>query len=273
MSAIRVGAVEYLNARPLVHGLDAYTDLFQLRFEVPSKCASLLHDNSVDLGLIPSIEYLHSPDYRIVPNIAVASEGPVASVALFTERPIMAIRSIAVDSSSRTAVALLRILCAQSFDLEPKFVTMHPDLPAMLKRCDAALLIGDTALYTEHETRSLDKIDLGDEWEAMTGLPFVWAFWAGRPAAVEAGHIEALRAARDAGLQALDAIAERYAPKGDDEEQVDVARAYLRDNVRYVLDARGRAGLKKFFDAAADLGIVPNAGKLHFYPVDETTSV
>ena len=272
MSTIRVGAVEYLNARPLVHGLDTRTDLFKLRFEVPSKCASLLYDKSVDVGLIPSIEYLCDSDYRIVPDIAVVSEGPVASVALFTERPIMSIRSIAVDSSSRTAVALLRILCAQLFDLEAKFVTMHPDLPAMLKRCDAALLIGDTALYTEHETRSLEKIDLGDEWEAMTGLPFVWSFWVGRSDSVQAEHIKAFGAARDSGLQALDAIAEQYALEGDDDKQVGIARAYLRDNVQYVLDARGRIGLKKFFDAAADLGIVPSSGKLHFYRVNETES-
>ena len=94
----------------------------------------------------------------------MASNGPVASVALFTQRPTSAIRSIAVDSSSRTAVALLRVLCAQWFDVEPKFVKMHPDLPAMLQRCDAALLIGDRALFTEYETAGLDKVDLGEEW-------------------------------------------------------------------------------------------------------------
>ena len=96
-------------------------------------------------------------------------------------------------------MALLQVLCAQWFDLEPKFVKMNPDLPAMLKRCDAALLIGDRALFAEHETVGLDKVDLGEEWAAMNGLPFVWAFWAGRPDVVQTAHVEALQAARTQG--------------------------------------------------------------------------
>ncbi|MEE3202984.1 MAG: MqnA/MqnD/SBP family protein, partial [Acidobacteriota bacterium] len=103
MRAIRVGAVQYLNARPLVHGLDAQRDLFLLEFDVPAKCASLLHERSIDLGLIPTIEYLRKSSYRMVPKIGVVSHGPVESVALFTTRPVQAIRSIAVDTSSRTA--------------------------------------------------------------------------------------------------------------------------------------------------------------------------
>ena len=265
MSVIRVSAVEYLNARPLVHGLDARPDLFECRFDVPSKCASLLHDKSVDLGLIPSIEYLRHADYRVVPDIAVTSTGPVASVALFTDRPATALRSIALDASSRTAVALLRILCAKWFDIEPTFVTLRPDLPAMLKRCDAALLIGDAALYQEHELNGLDKVDLGEEWTAMTGLPFVWAYWVGRKGVVDPAHLEALRAARERGMNCLDEIAERFAPSGDDGESLDVARTYLQENVGYVLDDQARAGLKKFFGAAADLQIVPSESAIRYF--------
>ena len=264
MSAIRLGAVQYLNARPLVYGLDKRSDLFETRYDVPAKCASLLHDGSVDLGLIPTIEYLRRPDYRVAPDIAVASNGPVASVALFTKRPTAAIRSIALDSSSRTAVALLRILCAQWFDIEPKFHTMPPDLPAMLKRCDAALLIGDVALFTEHETVvDLDKIDLGEEWTTMTGLPFVWAFWTGRADAVGTEHIEALRAARDAGAGALDAIAAEHCP--DAEDEAEIARVYLHENVQFKLTKEGHAGLTKFFDAALDIGVVQHTGALRFF--------
>lgn len=264
MSAIRVGVVEYLNARPLVHGLDARPELFSLRYDVPARCAALLHDGSVDLALLPAIEYLRRPDYRVVPDIAVASTGPVASVALFTTRPTAAIRSIAIDSSSRTAVALLRVLCAEWFEIEPKFVTMHPDLQAMLKRCDAALLIGDIALFTEHETVvDLDKIDLGEEWAAMTGLPFVWAFWAGRSDVVEAEHVQALRAARDAGAAAIDDVVAAHPPA--DEEQAEAAREYLRKNVQFTLTEEGRSGVKRFYAAAADIGIVPQAGALRFF--------
>ncbi len=263
MSAIRVGVVEYLNARPLVQGLDARPELFSLQYDVPARCAALLHDRSVDLALLPVIEYLRRPDYRVVPDIAVASNGPVASVALFTTRPTTAIRSIAIDSSSRTAVALLRVLCAQWFDIEPKFVTMHPDLQAMLKRCDAALLIGDVALFTEHETVvDLDKIDLGEEWMAMTGLPFVWALWTGRDR-VQPEHVHALRAARDAGVAALDEVVAAHRPA--DEEQAELAREYLRNNVQFALTAAGCDGVKRFFAAAADIGVVPQAAALEFF--------
>lgn len=263
MTALRVGAVGYLNTRPLVHGLDRQPDRFALRFDVPSKCAALLHEKSIDLGLIPSIEYLHRPDYRIVPDISISSRGAVASVALFSTRPITAIRSIGVDSSSRTSVALLRVLCAQWFDIEPKFVTLPPDLPSMIKRCDAALLIGDPALFADHEPAGLDKIDLGEEWTAMTGLPFVWAFWTGRPGAVSTPDIAALQAARDAGLSSFAAIAAEYCK--DDEDRARRAAAYLRDNVMYGLAGDERAGLRKFYDLAADLRLVANAGKLQFY--------
>lgn len=265
MSAIQVSVVEYLNARPLVHGLDVRSDLFECRFDVPAKCASLLHDKSVDLGLIPSIEYLRHADYRVVPDIGVTSTGPVASVALFGDRPATALRSIAVDASSRTAVALLRVLCAKWFDIEPTFVTLRPDLPAMLKRCDAALLIGDAALYQEHELNGLEKVDLGEEWTAMTGLPFVWAFWVGRDGVMTREHLDALRAARDGGLECLDAIAEKYAPPGKDGEPLEIARKYLHENVAYTLDDQARAGLQKFYSAAADLQLVPSAGAVRYF--------
>ena len=264
MSAIRVGAVEYLNARPLVHGLEAQSDLFSVRYDVPARVAAMLHSGSVDLALIPSIEYLRGTDYRVVPDIAVASEGPVASVALFTTRPPTAIRSIAVDASSRTAVALLRILCAQSFDIQPQLHIMPPDLPKMLKRCDAALLIGDIALFTEHETVvDLDKVDLGEEWTTLTSRPFVWAFWAGRPGVVTPAHIEALRAARTAGVAALDEIAAAHGP--NDEEQAEIAQAYLRDNVQYSMGSEERSGLKRFFEEASDIDLVPDTRSVRYF--------
>jgi chorismate dehydratase len=255
MTPLRVGAVGYLNARPLVHGLDRHPDRFSLRFDPPSKCATLLHEGAIDLGLIPSVEAVGKPDYRIVDEIGVISEGPVASVALFASRPTTAIRSIALDSSSRTSAVLIKILCAQWFDIEPKFVTLPPDLGAMLKRADAALLIGDLALSTDADAAGVDKVDLGEEWTAMTGLPFVWAFWAARAPVLEPPVIDALKQARDEGTANLDAIAAAYG--GDDEERVERAIDYLRNNVRYVLDDAARSGLRKFFDLAGELRVVP----------------
>lgn len=263
MTPIRLGAVGYLNARPLVYGLDKQPDRFTLRLDVPSKCASLLHDGAIDLGIIPSIEYLQRPDYRIVPRVAIASKGPVASVALFTTRPTPAIRSIALDSSSRTSAVLLRILCAQWFDIEPKFITCPPDLGAMTKRCDAAMIIGDAALFADHEAAGLDKIDLGEEWTAMTGLPFVWAFWAGRSNAIGQDVVPVLQAARDSGVAAVDSIATTYWE--NDEDKIERSREYLRNNIQYALGEEECTGIRKFYDAASDLRIVPNGGTLRFY--------
>src|SRR5581483_11551201 len=152
---LRLGAVSYLNTGPLVYGLDEDPSRFDIRFDVPARCAELLHENAVNLGLIPSIEYLRGEDYRIVPGVAIASDGPVASVALFTRVNVDGIESIALDESSRTSVALLRILCARWFDIAPVFRTLPPDMDAMLAACDAALVIGDNALFADAGARGL----------------------------------------------------------------------------------------------------------------------
>src|SRR3954469_19936216 len=196
MSLTRLGAVAYLNARPLVFRLELKTSDFALRFDAPSKCAALLHEHAIDLGMIPSIEFLRGHEaYRIVPDLGITSDGPVASVALFCRTPLSAVRTIAADTSSRTSNALLRILCVERFGLDPEFVPMAPDATAMLDRCDAALIIGDPALFLDPEAQEVQKVDLGAEWTAMTGLPFVWAFWAGRPGALTPERLGELREA------------------------------------------------------------------------------
>ena len=152
MAPVRIGAVEYLNARPLVHGLDR-DPRFEVRYHIPALCAELLHRGERDLGIIPSIEYLRGPggpgNYRIVPEVVISSRGPVASVALFTTRDMRDVRTVALDASSRTSVALTRVMCARVFGIAPEFESQGPDLAAMLSRADAALVIGDKALYLE----------------------------------------------------------------------------------------------------------------------------
>jgi chorismate dehydratase len=250
---IRLGAVDYLNARPLVHGLAARADRYALRFDPPSRCAALLHEGSIDLGMIPSIEFLRGDPYRLVPGVSIASLGDVASVALFTSKPIADVRTIALDSSSRTSAALLQILCARAFDIRPAFETLPPDFPTMLRKADAALVIGDPALFATTEAAGLEKIDLGDAWRGLTGLPFVWAFWAGRPGALAQEDVRTLQAARDAGVAAGDAIAEAYG--AGDPARVARGRAYLRSNMRYGLGDAERAGLERFYELAEAQGL------------------
>lgn len=260
---VRLGAVSYLNARPLVFGLGVQADRFSLRFDVPSKCSALLHERSIDVGLIPSIEYLQRTDYHIVPGVAIASQHAVASVALFTASPVSAIRTIAADTSSRTSVMLLRILCARRFEIAPRLVAMPPDLPTMLERCDAALMIGDPALFADHEALGVQKIDFGLEWRALTDVPFVYAFWAGWPGALTAEDLDRLRDAKQAGASRVEDVAREYF--GDDAAKMAIGARYLRENVSFDLGDAEREGLQRFYDFAVELGLVPKAGTPRFY--------
>ena len=257
---VRLGAVSYLNTRPLVDGLDP--SRFDVRFDLPARCAALLHANEIDAGVIPSIEYARG-DYVIVPRVAIASEGPVASVAVFSSRPIAGVRTIALDTSSRTSVALVKVLCRERFGIAPEFVHEGPDLDRMLARCDAALLIGDPALWTDHAARGLDKIDLGEHWTAHSGLPFVWAFWAGHPEAVSPEVVGWLTSARDEGVGALDAIADDYAQ--GDARRAAVARRYLHHNVQWDLTDRHVEALRRFYELAAKVGAVARAASPSFF--------
>ena len=253
--SVRIGAVGYLNARPLTWALDRDPGRWAIRYDLPAVCAGLLQAGEVDLGLTPSIEYLYDPRYRFVPGIGIGSRGAVTSVAIFTTRPMADVKTIALDTSSRTSVALTRVLCHDWFKIAPAFVPQGPSLEAMTAAHDAALLIGDPALEADAEALGLTKIDLGEAWLAMTGLPFVYAAWTGRAGAVGANDVRSLQAARDEGLANIPAIALEYAP--DDPARAARAAIYLRDNVRYGLGSEEVAGLQLFLDRAAALGLAP----------------
>jgi chorismate dehydratase len=270
MGAVRLGAVGYLNARPLVYGLDR-SSRFDLRFDLPARCADLLHSDAIDLGLIPSIEYLRrsAGGYAIVPDLAIASSGPVASVALYASRPIADVRSIALDTSSRTSVALVQVLCKRAFRIAPLLQQCGPDVAEMLAQADAALIIGDRALLLDPAAASaasglpaVEKIDLGSTWTEHTGLPFVYAFWAGIPGRLTAADVSALQAARDSGIERPDEIARGYFTTP--EEQA-LGAAYLRDNIKYSLGADERAALEHFFRYAVEAGAVDQALPLRFF--------
>jgi chorismate dehydratase len=263
MRVTRLGPVHYLNVQPLIFGL-ARDPSFELHFAAPARCAEMLAAGQLELGMIPSIEYTRSPGYRIVPDVSIASFGPVASVAMFTARPLSEIRTVAADTSSRTSVALLKILCAERFKIDPEFQPMAPSPGMMLTSCDAALLIGDPALFLDHEKMGVRKIDLGEEWTAMTGLPFVWAFWSGPDGAADAGVCARLREARDQGVQHYEEIAREYC--AGDPPRVPVAAAYLRDNMRYGFAADERRALTRYFELAASLGLAESARPLEFFP-------
>jgi chorismate dehydratase len=260
--ALRLGAVSYLNTKPLVYGLDAYPEQFDVRFDVPAKCAELLHDNKVDLGLIPAIEYLRG-DYAIVPGISIASFGDVATVAVFTRKPMDQVETLALDLSSRTSVALTRVLCAKRWGIAPKFTPAEPNLDRMLQGADAALVIGDPAFDIDPAKHGVTKIDLGGEWKALTGLPFVYAMWVGRPGVASPEQCRQLQHARDRGVANLEAIARQVG--GGDARLEQRALGYLRDNLKYGLGDAEQAGLRRFHELAAEISVVPGSKPLTFF--------
>ncbi len=261
---VRLGAVSYLNVRPLVYGLDEQPDKVTVRFDVPSRCAELLSAGDIDLGMVPSIAHLDRPDDLVVPGVCIGSDGPVASVALFSKVRTGDIRRLALDTSSRTSAALTRILCARRFGISPAFVPGPPDLGAMLAEADAGLLIGDPALFLDPADYGVSKIDLGAEWTAMTGLPFVWAFWAGRPGAADAATVRLLQDAAAEGMRRSDAIADAYCV--DAPEQRPLARRYLREHLMFRLDDRALSGLEAYYREASALGLVQDPPAIQFFP-------
>jgi predicted solute-binding protein len=173
------------------------------------------------------------------------------------------VRSLALDISSRTSVALTKILCARHWGIAPVFTPAEPDMAAMLARADAALVIGDPALEIEPARYGATKLDLGEAWLALTGLPFVYAVWVGPHDAVDAEQVAVLQAARARGERELADIA-REVSDGDREAEQQ-ALAYLRDTLRYGLGDREIAGLERFHALAVELGLAPATRPLKFF--------
>jgi chorismate dehydratase len=255
---VRLGAVSYLNAEPSVHGLERDSG-FRVERDLPARVADRLHKGEVDLGLVPSIEYAFGR-YAIVPGVAIASRGPVRSVRLFHRGPIERVQKVALDTSSRASAGLVRVLLHARLGRDPEYVPMAPGLDAMLTAADAALLIGDPALDLDSDVPALD---LGEEWTRLTGLPFVYAFWAGPEGAVDTSGVARLQQALAAGRASLPEIARRQA-------QGDAARAakyesYLRESISYALGEDERAGLLEFYRRAHAIGLIPALPELRFH--------
>lgn len=259
----RLGAVPYLNTRPLVVALECNPAPFVLSYSVPSRCARELAAGTIDVGLIPAIEYARSArPYWIVPNIAIGSQGQVLTVRLFCRRPIFKIKRIALDTSSRTSVALLSIFLREKFSLTPQWIEAPPHLDAMLAVADAALLIGDSVF--PHLDGPWPSLDLGEEWTIMTGLPFVFAFWAGYPQALTPAQVQRLQRAKDEGLRHASSMARAFCQQRGG--SLHLYERYLTHHIRFDLDEAAQAGLQLFYQLAHCHGLIDAVPPLRFYP-------
>jgi chorismate dehydratase len=278
LSKLRISIVQYLNTAPLVWGFThgPLAGKYELSFTVPSQCAEALRAGEADIAIIPAIEYQRIDDLVLLPDLAIASKKQVRSLLLVARQPIAQVRSIALDSGSRSTQALTKILCVDRWRLTPQFFEAAPDLQAMLEDADAALLIGDPALRLaialERAARrdangvlvcpahavgldgsdELRVYDMVEEWRRSTGLPAVLAVWAAREGLVSAEVLQDFAASRDFGLAHINDISEVAAF----ELKLPAAAMaeYLRHNIDYSLDAENRRGLEHFFARAAALG-------------------
>jgi len=274
MRPLRISAISYLNTAPLMwdfeHGQAG--SAFDISYTLPSACARALQAGTADIGIIPAAAYAQVPGLIVLPGVAIASRRPVRSILLASRVPVDQIRTVALDTSSMTSVALTKILFEKWLGGARTFTPMSPNIEEMLAQHDAGLLIGDPALQIDR-TRYI-TLDLAEEWIRYTGKPFVFAFWAVRQQALqedalpEAAPSQDLAAvfqqSRDHGLEprSLDQIAREWAPRlGLKESDV---RSYLTENIYYHLDADCLEGLHLFYRYAAEIGALPAAPEIFF---------
>ncbi len=270
MTLLRVSAITYLNTAPLMWNFEngPHREALQSRFEVkymlPSLCAQALQEGSADVGIIPVAAYAESADLVIIPDVAIAANGLVRSILMVSRKPLDQIHSVALDNSSRTSNALLRILFQRFYKLNPDFTQAPPQLDLMLSHHDAALLIGDPALKVDRGRYY--TWDLAEEWQRFTGRPFVFAFWAVRRSAASEEVLQqtarVFQESRDAGLEHVSDLVRLWSPRiGLPEETV---RHYLTQNIHYHLDEGLIGGMQLFFQFAAELGLLPVSPELRF---------
>jgi chorismate dehydratase len=251
---VRVGAVRYLNTRPLIHRLEEFSPDARLELDLPSRLADRLAAGDLDVALVPVVEFFRAGDWSLVPGISIASRGPVLSVTLFSRRPWAGIRSVALDVGSRTSAALTQILLRKRYAVTPEVRPLPMDADPESLDADAVLLIGDRAMRACLPGYEF-AYDLGQEWADWTGLPFVYAVWAARPGADLGSVPEGLRQAREAGLRAAGEIAWREAPRlGLD---AGFCRRYLTNVIHFDLGPRELAGLRRYHGLACELGLAP----------------
>jgi chorismate dehydratase len=277
-----MAAIGFLNPAPLMWdfehepGRSRLSSRYSITYTTPSNCAAQLATGDADIGLVPVAALATSPSLLVVPGCTVASRDRVRSIILVVRPPqgIAAVRSVAADTSSRTSSAYTRILFDRLWKVKAKFIPHAPDLEGMLSIADAALLIGDPALLAledreKREARTGERLlylDLAHEWHAFTGLPWISAFWAVNPQALDGAGldretmIEDLQSSRDQGLEHIEDLVQEWSPRIGISAQT--VRTYLTQNIHYMLDESCLEGLTAFYRYAAECGALPPAPPL-----------
>ncbi|HEX4415861.1 MAG TPA: menaquinone biosynthesis protein [Lacipirellulaceae bacterium] len=258
---MRIGAVNYLNSKPLVFDLPALAPNATVTYDLPSRLADSLAADRLDVALVPSVEFFRAPRHRIISNACVACRGPVLSVKVQFRVPPNEVRRLALDEGSRTSAVLSQILLAEMHGVRPILESLPIGYGPEATDADAVLLIGDRAIRKSPDPRPLTPDpfltwDLGEKWCQWTGLPFVFAMWIASGRAISPDLTDILNTARDRGVENFKQIAAREAPLLD--IPVPVAETYFRDNLHFELGPREQAGLRRFYELCVKHNLAPS---------------
>ena len=249
MAKYRVGAVGYLNTTPLIWGMlhGPQRESVDLSLAIPAICAQQVENGATQIGLVPVAEVARQ-GLEIVPGVGIACLGAVRSILIFSRVPWENVRTLAADASSRTSVQLARAILRERFGVEPQITAFKPDLDAMMKEADAALIIGDPALRIDPHQTPYEWLDLGQEWFNLTKLPMVFAVWAGKPNLPVDELSELTRSSYEFGKARLnEIIAGECAQRAITHKLAD---EYLRQYIRFEIGPQEQQGLETFFELA-----------------------
>ena len=266
MNPIRVGAVSYLNPKPLVYGLEEHAEEIDLCFDLPSRLADRLNLGDLDVALIPSIEAIANPDYTILSDACIGCRGPVWSVKLLSRVRASEIKTLALDEGSRTSRILGRIILSEQFGVKPELTQLNMSDSWQDVSTDAVMIIGDRAMTIDSPEFPF-VWDLGEAWNQWTGLPFVFAVWAARSDNQLQQHFDRLgwilSRARNRGIENIDKIAHSSATQYGLTEAV--CHNYLSTNLNFQLGDAEKQGLAAYFRYAADLNVIAPNLQLQFH--------
>jgi chorismate dehydratase len=261
---VRVSTITYLNTVPLTWSLlRERPDRLRFELTVPSQCADRLAAGRADVGIIPSIEYQRIPGLSVLAGPVIASRDRVRSILLLSRKPLDQVRTLAVDTSSRTSVVLAELVLRHRYGSAVELRPWAPDPEMMLRDCDAAVLIGDPALrYSLHPYEGVEAVDLAAEWHSWTGLPFVFAFWAARRDLATPDLAQTFCTARDRGVAALPEIVPAEARARQLPEWL--VQDYLSQRICYTMDSACQAGLDRFYALAAEQRLISRVAEVKY---------
>ena len=261
-SKTRIGAVSYLNTKPLIESLEDRCEKIELSLDLPSRLATQLARGELDVALIPSVETFRMRGAKILSDACIGCRGPVWSVKLLSRKPFEEIRTLSLDEGSRTSVGLAKVLLRKRYGLCPVVSSLPIDQEPETSSSDAILVIGDRAMHIETE-KFPHQWDLGEQWCRWTGLPFVFAMWVTLADQPDPELIQALGDARDYGISRIDEIARSEAKRYD--LSVESCCRYLRENLHFCIGESERKAIELYQAYLFELNLIPESRELNFY--------